>query len=94
MAMPRELMLNQMRLFKMPNERTAKFCVNFLKHFKMPIRLLNHKEVLELGGNSSHPIEVALRLLREKNIKPLKELPWKPPAILHDDYKAEARRNG
>jgi translation initiation factor RLI1 len=88
----RELMLHDMRLYELRNEKTARYARDFLKHFKLPIRLLTRGKVLELGGNNSTPITVALRLLREKNIKPVRRLKWTPPDLMHDDYKLETNR--
>lgn len=90
--MERSLMLNVMHLYVMRNERTARYARDFLKQWRLPIRLLTRGAILELGGNNTHLVAVALRLLREKNIRPVKKIPWYPPEILHQDYKLEANR--
>ena len=85
--MDRDLKLNCMKLFELPNDRQVHFAKAFLAQFRLPIRIAKWHNVLELGANNSRMVRLALRLLASKNIKPRKELPWKPPAVCSSNYK-------
>lgn len=89
----RELKLNCMKQFLCANDRTAKAAVDWLKWHRLPIRLLHHgNAVLELGGNDSAIVRFALRRIKAHGFNIVREIPWRPPAVLHRDFKFASRK--
>lgn len=83
----RDLMLNVMHLYEMPNERAATMAARWLHQWRLPIRCLARGTLLELGGNNTHIVATALKMAKAHGFIVRRRIPWRPPEIMHDDYR-------